>query len=233
MFELCQALGSLGVWVRLHYVYPYPHVDNVIPLMADGLVLPYLDIPFQHGSPRLLKSMRRPAAAENNLERIQSWREVCPELTIRSTFIVGFPGETDADFEMLLQFLEEAQLDRVGCFQYSAVDGAAANALDGAVPDALKQERWEAFMQTQAAISANRMQAKVGSTQQVLIDEVGPAGAVGRSHADAPEIDGIVNIHCSAERAGTLKPGDLMDVVIESSDDYDLTARLPPIPPGN
>jgi ribosomal protein S12 methylthiotransferase len=226
MFELCQALGSLGVWVRLHYVYPYPHVDNIIPLMADGSILPYLDIPFQHGSPRLLKTMRRPAAAENNLERIRRWREICPGLTIRSTFIVGFPGETDTDFELLLEFLKEGRLDRVGCFQYSPVKGAAANALDDPVPEPVKQERWEIFMQTQASISAEKMRAKIGHRIQVLIDETGSAGATGRSHADAPEIDGTVTINCSVESARLLSPGDLVDVTVESASEYDLTARL-------
>jgi ribosomal protein S12 methylthiotransferase len=222
MKELCAALGSLGAWVRLHYVYPYPHVDEIIPMMAEGLVLPYLDVPFQHGSPRVLQRMKRPAAAENTLERILRWREICPELTIRSTFIVGFPGETDEDFELLLEFLQQAQLDRVGCFTYSPVAGARANELDGPVPDELKEERWHRFMQTQADISRQRLRDKVGSTQQVLVDEVGTEGAVARSRADAPEIDGVVTI-----RDGQgLAPGKLVDVVVEDSDDYDLMARL-------
>ena len=222
MRELCEALGSLGVWVRLHYVYPYPHVDKIIPLMASGQILPYLDVPFQHGSPRILKRMRRPAAAENNLERIAAWRKICPELTIRSTFIVGFPGETDEDFEVLMDFLEEAQLDRVGCFTYSPVEGARANELDGAVPEEVKEERWHRFMQTQALISRNRLQRKVGSAQIVLVDSVEPDGATARSTADAPEIDGVVRI-----RDGHgLVPGEFVQVIVEDSDDYDLTARL-------
>jgi len=222
MKELCGALGSLGAWVRLHYVYPYPHVDEIIPMMSDGLILPYLDVPFQHGSPRVLQRMKRPAAAENTLERIVRWREICPELTIRSTFIVGFPGETEEDFELLLEFLQEAQLDRVGCFTYSPVAGARANELDGAVPEEVKQERWHRFMQLQAEISRQRLRDKVGSTQQVLVDEVDGHGAIARSKGDAPEIDGIVRI-----RDGQgLRAGSLVDVVVESSDDYDLTARL-------
>ena len=222
MLDLCQALGSLGVWVRLHYVYPYPHVDEVIPLMAEGRILPYLDVPFQHGSPAVLRRMKRPGAAENTLERIRRWRELCPELAIRSTFIVGFPGETESEFEELLRFLEEAQLDRVGCFTYSAVGGARANALDGAVPEALKEERWHRFMQTQARISAERLQRRVGSRQQVLVDTVDALGAVARSKADAPEIDGVVRI---SDGQG-LAPGGFAEVIVESADDYDLTARL-------
>ena len=223
MKELCEALGSLGIWVRLHYVYPYKHVDEIIPMMADGRVLPYLDVPFQHGSPHVLRQMKRPAAAENTLERIRRWREICPELTIRSTFIVGFPGETDADFELLLEFLQEAQLDRVGCFKYSAVEGARANALEGAVPEGLKEERWNAFMQTQAEISSARLRHKVGSIQEVLVDEVNRQGAIARSKADAPEIDGLVHIPDGQE----LSPGMLVEVEITDSDDYDLTARFP------
>jgi ribosomal protein S12 methylthiotransferase len=222
MKELCEGLGSMGAWVRLHYVYPYPHVDEVIPLMAQNRILPYLDIPFQHGSPAVLKRMKRPAASVNTLERIRRWREICPELVIRSTFIVGFPGETDAEFEELLDFLEEAQLDRVGCFTYSAVEGAAANDLDGAVPEELKQERWERFMQTQAVISRRRLQARVGSVQDVLVDSVGGGQATGRSKADAPEIDGIVTI----VDGGALKPGALVKVRVQSADDYDLVGRL-------
>jgi ribosomal protein S12 methylthiotransferase len=222
MKELCEGLGSLGAWVRLHYVYPYPHVDEIIPLMADGRILPYLDVPFQHGSPAVLKRMRRPAAAENTLQRIQRWREICPELVIRSTFIVGFPGETEYEFAELLDFLEEAQLDRVGCFTYSAVDGAAANELPNAVPEELKQERWEQFMQTQAIISAKRLQARVGTVQEVLVDSVGNGQAIARSKADAPEIDGIVTIR----DGGNLKPGSLVKVQIESADEYDLLGRL-------
>jgi ribosomal protein S12 methylthiotransferase len=190
LLELCEALGSLGVWVRLHYVYPYPHVDEILPLMADGLILPYLDVPFQHGSPRVLKRMRRPAAAEDNLERIAAWRRICPDLTIRSTFIVGFPGETEEDFDTLLDFLEQAQLDRVGCFTYSPVEGARANELDGAVPEDVKEERWHRFMQTQAVISRNRLASKIGTVQDAIVDSVDPEGASARSTADAPEIAG-------------------------------------------
>ena len=194
MVELARALGSLGVWVRLHYVYPYPHVDQVIPLMADGLVLPYLDIPFQHANPRILKLMRRPAASEKVLGRIRSWREQCPDLTLRSTFIVGFPGETEAEFEELLDFLEEAQLDRVGCFTYSPVDGAAANALPDHIPPELQQERFERFMELQADISARRLARKVGQSIEVIIDSLDDEDtATGRSQGDAPEIDGCVS----------------------------------------
>jgi ribosomal protein S12 methylthiotransferase len=222
MKELCEALGELGVWVRLHYVYPYPHVDDIIPLMADGKILPYLDIPFQHGSPTVLKRMKRPAAAVNTLERIRKWRGTCPDLAIRSTFIVGFPGETDAEFEVLLNFLHEAQLDRVGCFTYSPVDGARANALPDAVPEAVKEERWNRFMQTQAEISRNRLQRKVGTVQQILIDEIGADGAIGRSTSDAPEIDGLVHVSNTHE----LAPGDWVNVLIEQADDYDLFGRV-------
>jgi ribosomal protein S12 methylthiotransferase len=222
MKELCAALGSLGVWIRLHYVYPYPHVDEIIPMMADGKILPYLDIPFQHGSPRVLKQMKRPAAAENTLERIHRWREICPELAIRSTFIVGFPGETEEDFELLLQFLEEARLDRVGCFTYSPVEGAAANSLPGALADEVKEERWNLFMQTQAAISRSRLQEKVGSVQEVLVDTLDGDLAIGRSKADAPEIDGVVQIRNGAHLAA----GDLVNVTVESADDYDLSGRI-------
>ena len=222
MRDLCEALGSLGIWIRLHYIYPYPHVDEIIPLMAEGRILPYLDIPFQHGSPDVLRRMRRPAAAENTLERIRRWREACPELAIRSTFIVGFPGETDGEFEDLLEFLQEAQLDRVGCFTYSPVEGARANELDGAVPNEVKEERWHRFMQTQARISAARLQARVGTLQRVLVDSVDADGATARSTADAPEIDGIVRI----TDGQSLAPGEFADVRVESADDYDLTARL-------
>jgi ribosomal protein S12 methylthiotransferase len=222
MLELCQALGSLGVWVRLHYVYPYPHVDQVIPLMGEGKILPYLDVPLQHGSPRILKAMRRPAAAENTLERIRKWREICPEITIRSTFIVGFPGETEEDFEQLLTFLEEARLDRVGCFQYSNVEGARANALDGQVDEVLKVERWERFMQLQAQISYERLQRKVGTTLETLVDEVDDDGAIGRSVADSPEIDGTVRI----EDGQALEPGNLVPVAIHQAGEHDLAGRL-------
>ncbi|TGD73996.1 30S ribosomal protein S12 methylthiotransferase RimO [Mangrovimicrobium sediminis] len=218
MYELCEALGEFGIWVRLHYVYPYPHVDEIIPLMAQGKILPYLDVPLQHGSPEVLKRMKRPAAAEKSLERIHAWREVCPDITLRSTFIVGFPGETDRDFEVLLDFLREARLDRVGCFQYSPVKGAAANALPDQVPDALKQERWERFMTLQQTISAEKLRAKIGQTVEVLIDEVDDNGAIGRSTADAPEIDGRVFL----EGAGGLQPGDFVEGMVTGADDYDL-----------
>jgi len=220
--ELSRELGSLGAWVRLHYVYPYPHVDELIPLMAEGLVLPYLDIPLQHGSPRILKLMKRPAAAENALIRIKKWREICPEITLRSTFIVGFPGETDDDFEQLLEFINEAQLDRVGCFQYSPVNGARANDLPDPVPPEVMAEREQAFMQLQADISYNRLQAKIGSVQQVLVDGVGEGGAIARSFADAPEIDGQVYIHDGQH----LKMGDQVAVKITEADDYDLSGLL-------
>ena len=224
MTELCEGLSELDVWVRLHYVYPYPHVDEVMPLMAAGKILPYLDIPFQHANPRILKLMKRPAHGEKNLERIRGWRAACPDLTIRSTFIVGFPGETEAEFEELLDFLREAQLDRVGCFQFSPVTGARANDLPDAVPDAIKLERYERFMETQAEISAERLQRKIGSLQRVLIDEINADGAVGRSTADAPEIDG----HVVIADGGKLKPGQFVDVNIESADDYDLFGTLAP-----
>jgi len=215
---LAEALGSLGAWVRLHYVYPYPHVDQVIPLMADGKVLPYLDIPFQHASPDVLKRMKRPAAQEKTLERIARWREICPDLTLRSTFIVGFPGETEADFELLMQWLDEASLDRVGCFKYEPVRGAAANDLAESVPDEIKDERWRRFMQAQQKISARRLKRKVGTRQQVIIDEVGPSVAKGRSMADAPEIDGTVYV---ASRR-PLRVGEIATVKIERADEYDL-----------
>lgn len=224
MTELCRELGSLGAWVRLHYVYPYPHVDELIPLMADGLILPYLDIPLQHGSPRILKLMKRPAAAENALTRIKKWREICPDITLRSTFIVGFPGETDDDFKQLLDFIEEAQLDRVGCFQYSPVDGARANDLPDHVPAELMAEREQAFMELQADISYNRFQAKTGSTQEVLVDAIDEQGAIARSHADAPEIDGLVYVTDGHE----LQPGDIVNVKIDAADQYDLSGRICP-----
>lgn len=218
LFGLSNALAELGVWVRLHYVYPYPHVDEIIPLMAEGKILPYLDVPFQHGSPRVLKAMRRPAAAENTLARIKAWREICRDISIRSTFIVGFPGETEADFATLLEFLQEAQLDRVGCFQYSPVEGARANELAEHVPDDLKQERWDRFMQTQQVISANKLQDKIGQTLEVLIDKVDGEDIIGRSHADAPEIDGVVFIRGDND----LLPGDLVKVKIDNAGEYDL-----------
>jgi ribosomal protein S12 methylthiotransferase len=220
--DLGRSLGTLGAWVRLHYVYPYPHVDDVIPLMADGKVLPYLDVPFQHASPRILKLMKRPAHAENTLARIRAWRAICPELTLRSTFIVGFPGETEQDFELLLEWLAEAQLDRVGCFKYSPVEGAAANALPGAVPDEVKQERYDRFMELSRSISAAKLAAKVGRRMRVLVDEISDEGAVARSAADAPEIDGTVRI----SRPGRLKAGDWADVEITGAGDYDLSARV-------
>ncbi|MED5511025.1 MAG: 30S ribosomal protein S12 methylthiotransferase RimO [Pseudomonadota bacterium] len=221
-YELVEALGELGIWVRLHYVYPYPHVDDVIPLMAEGKILPYLDIPFQHASPRILKLMKRPASSQNKLERIQAWRAMCPQLTIRSTFIVGFPGETEAEFQQLLDFLTEAQLDRVGCFTYSPVEGAVANDLPDPVPEDIKQQRLERFMAHQAQISADRLQQKVGHRGRVIIDEVVEEGAVGRSEADAPEIDGQVFI----DHATHLKVGDIVEVEFEEADDHDLWARL-------
>ena len=220
--ELCRELGSLGAWVRLHYVYPYPHVDELVPLMAEGLVLPYLDIPLQHGSPRILKLMKRPAAAENALQRIKKWREICPEITLRSTFIVGFPGETDDDFQRLLDFVAEAQLDRVGCFQYSPVDGARANDLPDHVPPEVMAERERIFMELQAEISSARLQAKIGSAREVLVDGVDEHGAVARSHADAPEIDGLVYI----QDGHHLQAGDIVEVDITDADEYDLSGRL-------
>jgi ribosomal protein S12 methylthiotransferase len=216
--DLARALGSLGVWVRLHYVYPYPHVDEVIPLMAEGRVLPYLDVPFQHSSARILKLMKRPASAEANLDRIRAWRAVCPEITVRSTFIVGFPGETEAEFAELLEFLEVAELDRVGCFAYSPVEGAAANALPCHVPEEVKAERRARFMAVQARVSARRLERRIGTTMRVLVDEVNGAKAVARSSADAPEIDGVVRL----SRAKGLNPGDFADVRITKSDAHDL-----------
>ena len=220
MQQLCEALAEFGVWVRLHYVYPYPHVDKVIPLMAEGKILPYLDVPFQHGSPDVLKRMKRPAAAEKSLDRIRAWRDICPDITLRSTFIVGFPGETDEDFDILLDFLEEAQLDRVGCFQYSPVKGAKANDLPDHVPDELKQERWDRFMALQQEISSAKLQQKVGRTIEILIDEVDAEGAIGRSWADAPEIDGKVFL----DGATDLQPGDLVEAEVTDANEYDLWA---------
>jgi len=216
--DLARALGSLGVWVRLHYVYPYPHVDELIPLMSEGRLLPYLDVPFQHASPRILKLMKRPASGAGNLERVRAWRAVCPELTIRSTFIVGFPGETEEEFEELLAFLQAAELDRVGCFAYSPVAGAAANALPDPVPDALKEERRARFMAVQEHVSARRLARRVGTSVRVLIDAVEPGRAIGRSAADAPEIDGVVHV----ERPGEAKPGDWLDVRVTRADAHDL-----------
>jgi ribosomal protein S12 methylthiotransferase len=216
--DLSRALGEFGVWVRLHYVYPYPHVDEVIPLMVGRKVLPYLDIPFQHASPDVLKRMRRPAAQEKTLERIARWRDQCPDLTLRSTFIVGFPGETESDFDMLLEWLEAASLDRVGCFKYEPVKGAAANEMAAPVPDDVKEQRWHRFMQTQQTISARRLKRKVGTRQKVIVDEIGPTVAKGRSMADAPEIDGAVYV---ASRR-PLRVGEIATVKIERADEYDL-----------
>src|SRR5215468_7964564 len=216
--DLAKELGQLGVWVRLQYVYPYPHVDEVIPLMSEGRILPYLDIPFQHASPDILKAMKRPAAQEKTLARIARWREQCPELALRSTFIVGFPGETDADFAYLLDWLEQAEIDRVGCFKYEPVAGAASNALAGRVPDDVKQQRYDALMARQQKISARRLKRKIGTRQQVLIDEVGPTVARGRSKADAPEIDGAV--YLSSRRP--LKVGEIVTAKIERAGEYDL-----------
>ncbi len=217
-FDLTRALGDLGVWIRLHYVYPYPHVDEVLPLMAEGRVLPYLDIPFQHASPRVLKAMRRPAHQDKTLERLARWRREVPDLAIRSTFIVGFPGETDRDFEMLLDFIREARLARVGCFKYEPVAGATANNLEGGVPEAVKEERWHRFMAAQKEISAEVTRGRVGTTIEVLIDEVDEEGAIGRSAWDAPEIDGNVFLN----GATALKPGTLLKARIVEADDYDL-----------
>jgi ribosomal protein S12 methylthiotransferase len=222
MTELAQALGEMGVWVRLHYVYPYPHVDEVIPLMADGRILPYLDIPFQHASPRILKAMKRPAAAENTLKRIQAWREICPDLAIRSTFVVGFPGETEDDFQQLLEFLEEAKLDRVGCFTYSAVEGAVANALPNPVPEEVKEERKQRLMMVQEDISAERIAAKIDRKLKVLVDEVDEEGAIARSYADAPDIDGLVYV----TDGQNLKVGDFVEVHITDTDAHDMWATL-------
>jgi ribosomal protein S12 methylthiotransferase len=222
--DLARALGELGAWVRLHYVYPYPHVDDVIPLMADGKILPYLDIPFQHASPSVLKAMRRPAAQEKTAERIRRWRDICPDLAIRSTFIVGFPGETEEDFAFLLDWLREARISRAGCFKYEAVEGAKANDLAGAVPEEVKEERWHRFMAAQKDVSAELLRGKIGSVIEVLIDEVDDEGAVGRSRWDAPEIDGSVflNGECAA------KPGDIVRANVVAADDYDLWAE--PLP---
>jgi ribosomal protein S12 methylthiotransferase len=216
--DLARALGQFGVWVRLHYVYPYPHVDDVIGLMSEGMILPYLDVPFQHASPAVLKRMRRPAAQERTLERIRCWRQRCPELAIRSTFIVGFPGETEADFQLLLDWLGEAELDRVGCFRYEPVDGAVANDLAAPVAAEVKEERWHRFMQRQQAISAKRLKRKVGTRQQVIVDEAQSAGGKGRSKADAPHIDGTVHI----ESRRPLRVGEIATVKIERADAYDL-----------
>lgn len=218
--ELAQELGQLDAWIRLHYVYPYPHVDEVIPLMAEGLILPYLDIPFQHASPTILKAMKRPASSENVLERIRRWRDICPEITLRSTFIVGFPGETEDDFNQLLDFLDEAQLDRVGAFAYSPVEGATANLLANPVPESLKQERLARFMEKQAVISAAKLERKIGQTMAILIDDVDESGAVGRGAGDAPEIDGVVYLADVTD----VRPGDFVEVEITDADDHDVWA---------
>ena len=223
MADLTAALGELGVWVRLHYVYPYPHVDEVIPLMAEGKVLPYIDVPFQHASPRILKLMKRPASGEDNLARIRAWRTICPDVTIRSTFIAGFPGETEDEFRELLDFLEAAELDRVGCFAYSPVQGAKANELPGALSNEVREERRERLMHLQEKISARRLKRKLGRTIKVLVDELKTGGAVGRSAADAPEIDGVVHI----EDGPKLKPGDWTQVKVTRSDAHDLWASEP------
>ncbi|WP_416380610.1 30S ribosomal protein S12 methylthiotransferase RimO [Gilliamella sp. B2772] len=215
---LCEQLSTLGIWVRLHYMYPYPSVDNLIPLMAEGKILPYLDVPLQHASPSVLKSMKRPGTIERTLERIHHWREICPEITLRSTFIVGYPGETEKDFELLLDFLSQAQLDRVGCFPYSPVEGAAANQLADQIPEEIKQERFHRFMQLQQSISTQKLKNKIGKTLSVLIDEVDEEGAIGRSMADAPEIDGVVYLNGEKD----VKVGDIVQVNIEHSDEYDL-----------
>ena len=219
LLDLCRALGTLGVWVRLHYVYPYPHVESIIPLMAEGKILPYIDVPFQHASRQILKKMRRPAASQRNLEHIQRWREICPDIAIRSTFIVGFPGETQADFEELLDFLRAAKLDRVGCFQYSAVSGAASNQLDNQIVDEVKQARWHQLMQLQQEISEDRLEQKLGSTLDVLIDEVNGEEIIGRSYADAPDIDGVVYVYSDRQ----IQAGEKIKVNIQQAGEYDLT----------
>ena len=222
MVALCEELAKLDIWVRLHYVYPYPHVDDVIPLMRDGKILPYLDIPLQHASPRILKLMKRPGTVERTLERIQKWREICPQITLRSTFIVGFPGETEEEFQMLLDFIDKAELDRVGCFKYSPVEGALANELPDPVPEDIQEERFQRFMELQQQVSIRKLARKVGQEMTVIIDEVDEEGATGRSFADAPEIDGLVYLNGETG----LKPGDMVKVRIDESDEYDLWASL-------
>ena len=224
--QLAEELGELGIWVRMHYVYPYPHVDRVVPLMAEGKILPYLDIPFQHSHPDVLKRMKRPASGERNIERIRAWRETCPDITLRSTFITGFPGETEDEFKHLLDFIEEAQLDRVGVFAYSPVDGAVANALENPVPEEVKEERRARLMALQEKISLNRNEAKLGKVMQVLVDETDEEGIVARSKADAPEIDGNVFIPMPEDKARQPKPGDLINVLIDDCDEHDLWGRI-------
>ena len=220
LMTLCKQLGKFGIWVRLHYVYPYPHVDDLIPLMADGTLLPYLDIPLQHASPKILKAMKRPGSIDRTLERIKQWREICPNLTLRSTFIVGFPGETEEDFQLLLDFLKEAQLDRVGCFKFSPVEGAPATEMADQVPEDVKEERFHRFMQLQQEISANRLKQKIGKTLDVLVDEIDEEGIIGRTKADAPEVDGLVYVD---NLSGiNVKVGDVIKVTITNSDEYDL-----------
>lgn len=220
LITLCEKLGTLGAWVRLHYVYPYPHVDDLIPLMAEGKILPYLDIPLQHASPKILKAMKRPGSIERTLERIKKWREICPELTLRSTFIVGFPGETEEDFQMLLDFLKEAQLDRVGCFKFSPVEGAVATDMPDQVPEEVKEERFHRFMALQQEISAARLQAKIGKTLQVIVDEIDEDGIIARSQADAPEIDGVVYVDNFSGQ--DVQVGQIISVKITNADEYDL-----------
>jgi ribosomal protein S12 methylthiotransferase len=233
MTELCEALGQFGVWVRLHYVYPYPHVNEIIPLMAEGKILPYLDIPFQHASQKILKAMKRPASSENTLQRIKQWRDICPEITIRSTFIAGFPGETEDDFEQLLDFLDEAQLDRVGCFAYSAVEGAKANELAGAVPEEVKQERVARFMEKQADISASKLKQNIGRIRDVIIDEIASdktdENIIARTSSDAPDIDGLVYINAqenNSTQVNKLQVGDIIPVKVIDTDEYDMWAEL-------
>ena len=224
LISLCQELGNLGIWVRLHYVYPYPHVDKLIPLMAEGKILPYLDLPLQHASPKILKAMKRPGAIHRTLDRIKQWREMVPNLTLRSTFIVGFPGETEEDFQMLLDFLQEAQLDRVGCFKFSPVDGADATEMADQIPEEIKEERYHRFMQLQQQISAQRLQQKVGQTMPVIVDEIVEDGVIARSMADAPEIDGVVYVEVPVNQQ--VNVGELINVKVTFADEYDLWAQL-------